>query len=85
MPTLRGARVLGFVDGKEKAPPETIDTEKDGKTTSEPNPAYDTWLTRDQQVLSYLLSTLSPEILAQAVGLEHAADVWNLEIGRAHV
>ncbi|KAK1606145.1 hypothetical protein QYE76_029818 [Lolium multiflorum] len=47
-------------------------------TTAAPNPAYDAWLTRDQQVLSYLLGALSPEILLQAVGLEHAADVWSL-------
>jgi hypothetical protein len=46
-----------------------------------PNTAYDVWLTRDQQVLSYLLGTLSPEILLQAVGLEHAADVWSLVNG----
>ncbi|KAK1699417.1 hypothetical protein QYE76_016176 [Lolium multiflorum] len=78
MPALRGARMLGIVDGKEPAPPETITAEKDGKATLAPNPAYDTWLTRDQQVLSYLLGALSPEILALAVGMEHAAEVWEL-------
>ncbi|KAK1628605.1 hypothetical protein QYE76_002920 [Lolium multiflorum] len=78
MPALRGARMLGLVDGKEPEPPENITTEKDGKATSTPNPAYDTWLTRDQQVLSYLIGTLSPEILALAVGMEHAAEVWDL-------
>jgi hypothetical protein len=36
---------------------------------------------RDQQVLSYLLGALSPEILLQAVSLEHTADRWSLVNG----
>jgi hypothetical protein len=78
LPTLRGTRLLGLADGKEPAPPEYLSKEKDGKTTKIPNPAYDTWILRDQQVLTYLLGSLSPEILAQTIGMEHAADVWDL-------
>jgi hypothetical protein len=81
LPALRVARVLGLVERKEPAPPETVEIEKDGKTTYVPNPAYDTWLTRDQLVLTYLLGAISPEILAQCVDLEHAADVWDLVNG----
>ena len=78
MLTLRGARMLGLIDEKEPAPSKIMEIEKDGKTTSKPNPAYEAWLTRDQQVLSYLLGAMSSEILVQAVGMEHPADVWNL-------
>jgi hypothetical protein len=52
--------------------------EKDGKTMSVPNPTYDAWLTRDQQALTFLVGGISPEILSQAVGMEHAAQVWSL-------
>ncbi|KAK1668456.1 hypothetical protein QYE76_056615 [Lolium multiflorum] len=45
---LRGARVLGWADGSELVPPEKLEIEKDGKTMSVPNPAYDTWLMKDR-------------------------------------
>jgi hypothetical protein len=78
LPALRGARLLGIADGSEPAPPEKIEVEKDDKTTSVPNPAYDNWLVRDQQVLTFLVGGICPEILSQAVGMEHAAEVWSL-------
>ena len=62
MPNLRGARVLGLLEGKEKAPPEYLTEKKDDKETIIPNPAYDSWILKDQQVLSYLLNGLSVEI-----------------------
>ena len=74
IPALRGARLLDILTGKEKAPPEYVVTEKDGKKA---NPAYDAWLERDQRVLTYLVNSLSTDILAQTVGLEHVADVWD--------
>jgi hypothetical protein len=40
------------------------------------NPAYDAWITRDQQVLRYLLSCLSPDMLSHVLGLETSAEVW---------
>jgi hypothetical protein len=73
--------VLGLIERKEPALLEILEIEKDGKTTSVPNRAYDTWLTWDQLVLTYLLEAISPEILAQCVILEHAADVWDLVNG----
>ena len=50
MPALRGARLFGIVTGKEPAPPENLTVEKEGKETTTPNPAYDAWLEKDQQV-----------------------------------
>jgi hypothetical protein len=78
LPALRGARLLGISDSSEPAPPETMEVEKEGKAMTVPNPAYDAWLVRDQQVLTYLVGGVSPEILSQAVGMEHAAQVWSL-------
>jgi hypothetical protein len=39
------------------------------------NPAYSEWIVRDQQVLRYLLNSMSPDVLAHTVGLEHASEV----------
>ena len=78
MPALRGARMLGLLDGKEAAPPETLVVQKEGKEVKIDNPAYEAWIDRDQRALSYLLGSLSKEILAHSLGLEHAAEVWAL-------
>jgi hypothetical protein len=76
LPPLRGNRLLRYVEGKEVPPPEFITGEKDGKATKEPNPAYDAWVAMDQHILSYLVNTLSPDILVTTIGMETAAEVW---------
>jgi hypothetical protein len=76
---LRGARALSLIDGSDKAPQETMEVEDDNdakKTVTVDNPAYDHWIARDQQVLWFLLNTLSPDILADVIGLESSAEVW---------
>jgi hypothetical protein len=46
------------------------------KKITVPNPAYGAWIKRDQQVLRYLLQSLSPDVLSDVLDLEHAAEVW---------
>ena len=77
LPALRAARVMGLLEGSDPAPLENLEVEDDNKKkTTVPNPTYDVWITKDQQVVSYLVNSLSEEVLAQVFGLEHAADVW---------
>jgi hypothetical protein len=78
LPPLRGNRLLRYVEGKEVPPPKYITGEKDGKATSEPNPAYDAWVAMDQHILSFLVNTLSPDILVTTIGMETAAEVWGV-------
>lgn len=40
------------------------------------NPAYVQWVAHDQQLLGYLLSSMTKEILVQVSSLEHASEVW---------
>lgn len=69
--------MVGLLDGTEAVPSKTVPTELPDKTRgTAPNPAYDAWLVRDQQVLSYLLNSISPEILSHVLRYEHAAGVW---------
>ncbi|KAK1679784.1 hypothetical protein QYE76_040632 [Lolium multiflorum] len=64
MPAIRGARLTGLLDGSVVAPSKTVANPDKEKAPSEiSNPAYETWLERDQQVLSYLLNSLSKEVL----------------------
>jgi hypothetical protein len=46
------------------------------KKISVTKPAYVSWITRDQQVVSYLVNSLSEDILSTVYGLVHAAEVW---------
>jgi hypothetical protein len=68
---------MGLLDGSDSSPPEFLDAEDENKKkVSIPNPAYDTWITRDQQVVSFLVNSLSEEVLPHVFGCTHASDVW---------
>jgi hypothetical protein len=70
----RGARLEGYLIDAISAPPEKI---KD-KETMISNPAYEEWYTTDQQVLTYLLLSLSKDIMAQVVICTTAASAWTV-------
>jgi hypothetical protein len=80
LPAVHGARMFGYVDGSIKAPAEKIITETkvDGKKVQieEDNPAYATWIEKDQQVLFYLLGTLLREVLVQVTDHQTAHAAW---------
>jgi hypothetical protein len=78
---IRGSRLLGLLDGSDSAPSEIVEVEAADKTADKPakttsNPDYENWISRDQIVLSYLLQSLSPEVLPHVQRIEHAAGVW---------
>ena len=78
LPSLRGARVMPLLEGTDLAPSEFLEAEDEQKKKiSIPNPAYDVWITKDQQVVSFLVNSLSHDVFAHTYGLEHAADVWS--------
>jgi hypothetical protein len=54
LPPIHGARLMSFIDANAQVPSETVNVEKDGKTSEEANPAYDDWVATDQQVLNFL-------------------------------
>jgi hypothetical protein len=54
--------------------PEKEIADAGGKTT--PNSAFEEWDAQDQQVLSYLLSSISKEILVHVSRSETTADAW---------
>lgn len=58
--TLRGTQMACFLDTTTEAPTKTIIVTKGDKDTEKvPNSAYVQWLAQEQQVLSYLLISLS--------------------------
>ena len=78
LPAIRGARLVGILDGSILQPSSTIKTQKADQTIEEvDNPAYNRWIEQDQHLLSYLLSSMTKEILVQVSSCEHAAEVWS--------
>jgi len=76
---VRGARLQGYLTGASKAPSaEVVVKGADGKEVTVPNPALDDWEATDQQVLSYLLNSLSKDILSQVATCATAAEAWKM-------
>ena len=75
---VRGARLEGFLTGATKTPPaSTMKTTADGKEEEVQNPLYVEWVATDQQVLGFLLSSITPNILSQLTACKTAAEVWS--------
>ena len=69
---------MRLLEGSDLPPPEFLDGEDADKEKIQiPNPAYDVWITRDQQVVSYIVNSLSEDILSHVYGMVHAAEVWH--------
>lgn len=57
-------------------PPKQIDTKIDGKDIKSTNPEYAIWVALDQQVLGYLLTTMTCDVMAQVAGAKTSAELW---------
>ena len=71
-------KLIGILNGSSRAPPTKLEVEKADKTKEIiDNPEYEKWLAKDQQLLSYLLNSMTREVLDQVVMLESSAEVWS--------
>lgn len=80
---LRGAEMEKFIDPVEKPPEKFIPPKAEAdneKPTADAapilNPEFKKWVAQDQQVLSYLLGSLSREIGSQITAVTTAAEAW---------
>jgi hypothetical protein len=73
---LRGTQLYGFLDGISIKPAEQIKAKVGSDEEDVPNPAFVVWKAQEQQVLNYLLSSVSRDILVQIAALPTAAAVW---------
>ena len=80
LPHVRAAAMMGYLDGSIKEPAAVIVTEKETNGKKEivetPNAEHAIWVTQDQQVLTFLLASLSREVLMQVSNHTTAAGVW---------
>jgi hypothetical protein len=75
---LQQAQLASFLDGATKASAEKINikTSKEEDDGEVPNPAFATWKAQEKQVLSYLLTSVSHDVLVQIAALHSAREVW---------
>jgi hypothetical protein len=73
---LQGVQLYGFLDGTSIKPAAQIKAKVGSDEEDVPNPAFMVWKAQEQQVLSYLLSSVSRDILVQIAALPTAAAVW---------
>ncbi|KAM1941804.1 hypothetical protein ACFX13_029341 [Malus domestica] len=87
-PIFRRYKLTGKVDGSEVYPPSYV---LDASGHNIPNPAFEIWYEKDQNILIWLNSTLSEDIIPFTVGVTSARDLWlNLEhrfggVSAAHI
>jgi len=75
---IRGAQAAKFIKSDAKPPSEFLAKKNAKDDEEEPvlNPEYEAWVAKDQQVLSYLLASLSKEILGQISTEVTASAAW---------
>jgi hypothetical protein len=76
LPAIRGSRLDGHLTGAAAALAAEIECVTDGKSEKIANPAFQEWFTSDQQVLGFLLSTLSRDVLTQVATASSAMQAW---------
>lgn len=74
---IRGACLQDHIIGKPDVPaPEIEAKQTDGKVIKSPNPAYEEWFARDQQVLGLIYSSVGKDVFIQIAAANTAAQVW---------
>jgi hypothetical protein len=76
LPAIHPTQLEGFIEGTEKVPEKTLEIEKDLKKEVIPNPNYVVWHVRDEHMLTYLVTSLSREVLAGVASNTTVADMW---------
>ncbi|KAF3793254.1 hypothetical protein EJ110_NYTH10034 [Nymphaea thermarum] len=62
---------MGYIDGTDHCLPKTV------RNSDDVNPDYILWLKHDQLVLSWIITSLSENVLSQVIGLKTAYEVWS--------
>jgi hypothetical protein len=74
LPILRCNALLGIVDGSEPCPPKTLTNAETQE--QQLNRAYVLWQKRDQQLLSWIICSLTPSLVSSMYGLNTSHSAW---------
>jgi predicted nucleic acid-binding Zn ribbon protein len=68
---------MGYLDGTSPELAKTLEVAKaNNKKEVVPNPDHTSWVAKDQQLLSYLLNSLTKHALAQVTSVKTSAEEW---------
>jgi hypothetical protein len=76
--TLRGARLKGFITGSKKEPAAEIEEKIGNEKVLINNPEHEDWRAADQQVLSFLLDSVTKEILVRVAMVKTVIGAWKI-------
>jgi glutathionylspermidine synthase len=71
-------RATLMADGSANAPEEQIDVKNGDKTVKESNPEYIRWAVLEQQVIGFLITSMSKEVMGQVSSYTTPQEVWNM-------
>jgi hypothetical protein len=77
LPIIRGAQLQGYLDGTFIAPEKEVDVKIADKTRKESNPEYIRWTALQQQVLGFLMTSMT-HVMGQAAACDTPQEVWSL-------
>jgi hypothetical protein len=78
LPIIRGAQFQGYLDGTSIGPEKEVDIKIADKTRKESNPEYIRWTALQQQVLGFLMTSMTQEVMGQAAVCDTPQEVWSL-------
>jgi hypothetical protein len=68
---------MGFLDGSNPAPTQTVAASTAAGAEQLPNPEYERWYDQDQQLLSGQLSSMTEDVLWDVVISTSSKEVWD--------
>jgi hypothetical protein len=78
LPIIRDAQLQSYLDGTSIAPEKEVNVKITDKTMKESNPEYIWWTALQQQVLGFLMTSMTQEVMGQAVTCDTPQEVWSL-------
>jgi hypothetical protein len=78
LPAVQATQLDDLLTGEEKEPDKEITFVINEKSVKQRNPAYTTWMERDQATLGYLLSSLTHETLMHVSCCTYSAQAWRM-------
>jgi hypothetical protein len=75
--TMRGARLQGYLTGQTAKPAAKLEAKDSDKTIKVVNPAFVDWRAAYQQVLSFLLASVSKDVLIQIATKQTTSHAWS--------
>ena len=76
--TLRSCQPEHYIDPDTEVPPRKIAKDSTKPTELSDNPEYKEWVAKDQQIVNYLLSSITKVVMVQVSNCTTSAEMWRV-------